>query len=147
MPPLRAYETPMPDEGRAGRGEAFGRLFGFLKENRLKMTTPVEVEQGRAMRFFVPRRRKGDRFEPARDVRVVDLPGRTVVSAGLRGGYGPRSTARGVRAAERYLAAHPEWRATGPPETAYWNGPMVPPPLRRFEVHVPVAPADAPSGR
>lgn len=144
LPPVRAYETPMPPTSRRrARNDAFSRLFGYLKGHDLNMTTPVEVAEGESMRFLVGPDAKGRKLPAEGDVRVVELPERTVVSAGHRGGYSRRNVRRCEKAARDWLDTHPDWRAAGPAEVAYWNGPMMPAPLRRMEVHLPVEPNDA----
>lgn len=141
LPPTRGYETQMPrGTRRHARNQAFGRLFAYLKGHDLKMTSPVEVGERSHMRFLIGPDADDRSLEAEGDVRVVDLPPRTVVSAGLRGGYTRRKQRKGERAARAWLDAHPEWRPAGPPEVAYWNGPMVPGPFRRMEVHLPIQP-------
>lgn len=130
-------------EGSDGRNGLFRSNFRFLKANELAMTTPVETDVKTArMRFYVPQEDEDKQFSEVPGVRVVRMPARTVVSVGMRGSYQERRFARGERALRAWLDDHPEWREAGEAYGVYWNGPMVPGPFRRMEVHIPVVRAE-----
>lgn len=139
IPPGLACETRAARDAFDERGEMFSRNFRFLKENHIEMTTPVEMGvERRAMRFFVPRDAKAEALREVEGVELRRLEERLVASLGVRGGY---SRARFETAEERlraWIASRRDLEPLGPAEVAYWHGPMVPPFLRRFEVHVPV---------
>lgn len=137
---------PLRDADEA-RGDLFRRNYRFLKANDLAMTTPVERTMTEpTMRFYVPRESADEALVPTPGVEVSPLHARTVISVGMRGGYSQRRFRQGERRLRAWLAAHPAWRASGEAYGAYWNGPMIPAPLRRMEVHLPVErAADAPA--
>lgn len=97
----------------------------------------VDVERN-AMRFVVDPRDT----RPLADwggVEVDARPGRTVLSVGMTGAYTESRYLDGVERLQEWLRDHPEWEAMGEPIAIYWNGPYVPGPLKRSEVHLPVA--------
>lgn len=139
LPPHTAYEASGRADAFAERSELFSRNFAFLKRNHIAMTVPVEMDVERpAMRFYVPRSEEDAALERVPGVEVRRMDDRLVVSVGMRGGYSPERFDEGRSRAFAWMRVHPELEPTGPAEVAYWNGPMVPPFLRRFEVHVPV---------
>lgn len=140
IPAAQAYEARGAEVYWEERNSLFRRDFAFLRANELPMTVPVEADvRPGAMRFFVPEGRAAT--ESVDGVRLVALPERAVVSAGLRGGYTKARFEEGVARIAAWLAANGEWRAEGAPYVAYWNGPATPWFLRRSEVHQRVSPA------
>lgn len=145
-PPYRAAEVTEQTLDRSGTGPLFKELFGHIKRNDIAMTAPVdmgyaepETDRPRVSRMaFVYRDRSVGATGEDGPVRVEDLPPTTYASVGIRGDYTPAHFQKGLRLLREYLAAHPEWRATGEPRYLGYNGPFVPWFLRYGEVQVPV---------
>ena len=117
----------------------FMNLFDYIKENDIAMTVPVEAEIDNAeMRFFVGDGHPEAALQSQGAVTVGELPARQVVSLGVRGAYTEEAFTRARQRLQRWLAQRPQWRAIAPPYAVYWNGPYVPSPLRRSEVHIPI---------
>ena len=120
----------------------FMNLFDYIKENDIAMTVPVEAEIDDAeMRFFVGDSHRETPLLSQGAVTVGELPARRVVSLGVRGAYTEAAFTRARQQLQGWLAEHPQWRAIAPPYAVYWNGPYVPSPLRRSEVHIPIVAA------
>lgn len=145
IPSVRALEA----QGRGTYFESddgtFMRLFRYIDRNRVAMTVPVEADvEANRMRFFAGRDASGRELPEDEAVRVVTLPERRVVSAGLRGSYSRERFEEGLKLAQAWLAENPGWVQEGEPHAVFWNGPYVPGFLKRSEVHVPVVPAGDP---
>jgi len=147
LPERLAFSATEPaGDADDARNHLFRMNYQFLKTNQLAMTTPVERTMTEpTMRFYVPRDATDKALVPTPGVKVEPLHPRTVVSVGMRGGYSERRFRHGEHRLHAWLTAHPEWRATGEAYGAYWNGPMMPAPLRRMEVHIPVEPSSTPA--
>ena len=121
-------------------GELFGRLFEYISANDIAMTVPVEGRLDAAeMRFFV---------DPAvasatssQLVDVVSTSARRVARLGGKGSYSEENIAAVRAKVEAWIAANPKWQASGPAYAVFWNGPLTPWFLKRFEVHIAIAPA------
>jgi hypothetical protein len=141
---------------RSARGDdgMFMKLFRHIERNDVKMTAPVEMtlpaagggegEAGSAMAFLYADPAIGSPGpDPADgDVVVEDVPAMTVASVGVRGGYGPKTFARGMEEVRGWLRDHPEWEAAGPPRALAYNSPFVPGMLKYAEVQIPVTAAN-----
>ena len=66
----------------------FRKLFRYINQNDISMTTPVEadINPGK-MRFFVGSKDLPKDFQDSEEVKVVKLKQQKVVSIGIRGGY------------------------------------------------------------
>lgn len=118
----------------------FMTLFDFIKNNDIAMTVPVEAEiESAEMRFFVGKKQGQRSVESSDSVEVGEVGPQTVVSFGLRGGYTEEVFERGRQALEGWLSEHSEWSALAEPYAVYWDGPYIPVPFRRSEVHVRIA--------
>lgn len=117
----------------------FSQLFSYIKKNDVAMTVPVEAEiEDAAMRFFAGSDASGRDLPDTRSVKVEVISEQEVLSIGIRGGYTEDRFEQGKQKLEAWLSEHPEFEATGPAYAVYWNGPYVPGPLKRSEVHIPV---------
>ena len=127
-------------------GSLFRRLFSYIGSREVKMTVPIEADviDANRMRFFVGSQDVGRPLPSADGVTVVPVPEKQVVAIGLRGSYSAERFDEGRKALETWLAAHPEWKATGPPRAVYWNGPFVPFFMKRSEVQVTVTSRTSP---
>ncbi len=118
----------------------FMTLFDFIKKNEIAMTVPVEAEIDDAeMRFFVGANQETNPVRSSESVSVTEVPPQTVVSLGLRGAYSEDVFERGRQELENWLTTNSEWRALAEPYAVYWDGPYMPKPLRRSEVHFRIA--------
>jgi hypothetical protein len=87
-------------------------------------------------------------------IKVVDLPELTVVSIGMRGGYGMGTVNAGLEKLREWFASQDQWEPAGNPRGLNYNGPQVPMRNKWSEVQVPVrrkakkadAPAEASAG-
>ncbi len=139
VPAVRLMESRAGGTYFASEGSVFRPLFRYLQTHELSMTSPVEVDvQRNAMRFVVDPRDTRP-LEDWGGVEVDSRPGRTVLSVGMTGAYSEARYLDGVQRLQGWLRDNPEWMATGEPIAVYWNGPYVPGPLKRSEVHLPVA--------
>lgn len=149
--------TETPEKSRAERRDemdgAFMKLFNHIKENDIAMTSPVdmgyaEVDTDLADTAAAPEQvsmaflyRRTDQGEAGRDgeVLVEDLPARTYVSIGVRGGYTDERFMKNLQAIDAWLEANADtWVADGPPRYLGYNSPFVPPFMRYGEVQRPV---------
>lgn len=118
----------------------FGSLFRYIKKNEVAMTTPVEAVRSPAtMKFYVGTKDAGKALADTSSVKVVDSPARKVASIGARGSYSKGNFEKAERKLRAWLEKQDGYRPNGAAYGVYWNGPFVPPMLKRFEVHIPVA--------
>lgn len=123
-----------------GADSVFMKLFRYIDRNNVAMTVPVESEVAEnRMRFFVGADDKDRALTNATDVVLTEVPARTVVSMGLRGGYTKDTYDRGVAALKAWLETNKaDWASDGEPYAVYWNGPFMPGFMKKSEVHWPV---------
>lgn len=149
---VKTYPAHRLARATAGAGSdnaMFMKLFNHIKRNDIAMTSPVQMDGRReSMAFLYATPDLGTAGPDPRDpeVVVVDVPETTVVSIGLRGSYSNETAERGIRQLRQWLAAHPEWQATGDPRTLGYNSPFVPSFLKYSEVQIPVAQPQRPDG-
>ena len=135
-----------------GQGDYFERsdslfrpLFRYIQENDIAMTTPVEAEIIPSVMYFYIGADAAKRPLAKTDtVEVVELPTRTVLSLGIRGGYSSENFAKGEALLRAWLAVEEGYRPMGPARAIYWNGPFTPRPLKRSEIHLPIERSDLP---
>lgn len=133
---------------RDASNRAFGRLFNYIsgendQRQKIAMTAPVQqvpAENGWLVSFVVPK-----------DVAMGDIPVPTNSSLHIRkveGGLYAALRYRGIWDAERFAEKSKQLEAAvaklgmtvaGPMQSAIYNPPLTPPPLRRNEVLVRVA--------
>jgi hypothetical protein len=138
-----------------GDDRMFMRLFSHIKRNEIAMTAPVTMdwagepaERGgpESMAFLYAEPELGKAGPDPGDEAVVveDVPEVTVVSIGLRGGYGEKTFKKGAGPLDAWLAEHPEWEPAGPPRMLAYNSPFVPDFLKYAEIQRPIRPAPKP---
>ena len=140
-----AYRMARTSAGSTRSDGAFWKLFNHIQSNEIAMTAPVETtysvdDEGLAqasMAFLYGSQGIGE-LGTEGAVDVIDIPAQVVVSAGLRGYESAGRIAEACDRLERWLLAHPEWTAAGPPRSMGHNSPMVPRDRRYFEVQIPV---------
>jgi secreted trypsin-like serine protease len=128
----------------------FSPLFRHISSNDISMTAPVETRyptatlqndaatEGEARVSFLYRSLAIVPESVAQDVQVEDIPPMTVVSVGVRGGYGYGIYTSGIEQLQTWLAAHPEYEVVGPPRRFFYDGPYVPDGLKRSDIQIPV---------
>jgi len=122
-------------------GTLFNRLFGYIRDNDVSMTVPVEGDLDRAAMRFYTGSDAPPNLSETDVVAVEEVPERTVASVGGRGSYSERNLKGALDQLQAWLAAQESWVAAGEPYAVYWNGPFTPWFMKRFEIHVPVAEA------
>lgn len=130
-------------------GSLFLRLFRFISDRDVAMTTPVEAQVDAAAMFFWVADKDRAKAGAAKDgVEVVTRPAREVVSAGAKGSYSRENFLKTKGVLLAWLAGRNDLEAAGEPYAVFWNGPFTPWFAKRYEVHLPVRrkPA-APAGR
>ena len=117
----------------------FRKLFRFISDNGVSMTTPVEAEiKPGKMRFFVGEK---DKIKPIRSSSVVEvkkISPMLVVAIGVRGSYSEDRFRINEKELISWIKKNEKYEATGDAYAVYWNGPFVPGFLKRSEVHIPI---------
>jgi hypothetical protein len=117
-----------------GENPQFMTLFRHIKERQIAMTAPVvmeydasgpgEAELGQtAMAFLYRRTDQGEAGQFGR-VAVETDAAVQVVSVGLKGPYWESRFAGKMKDLRAWLAAHPQWRATGRGRVLAYNSPF-----------------------
>lgn len=143
--PVGAIEVKSYPEARRAVSSNFGTLFLHITANNIAMTAPVEMDyetennrlRQKNMTFFygsVDEGRVGRRGR----VEVVDEPAETVVAMGLRGGRSNARIADAKARLEKWIATHPEYRASGPLRVMGYNSPFIPRSKQFLEVQIPI---------
>jgi hypothetical protein len=161
-PSVRRAEVTASGNSNLGSNLAFWPLFNHIKDRDIAMTSPVEMDyRGMAsddgksldeskgtwtMSFLYRTADLGPTGEDGR-IKIVDAPPVTVLSIGMRGGYGMSRVNEGLAKLREWLAANPQWEACGEPRALNYNGPAVRMKDKWSEVQLPVrlAAADAPA--
>jgi effector-binding domain-containing protein len=143
LPPARLLEAKTEGTYFNNSNGLFSKLFNYIKDNEIAMTVPVEGDlQQAGMRFYVgsdaPRE-----LHDTREVSVVELPERQVLRMGGKGSYSEKNIMESLTKLEGWLDSQPKWQADGTAYAVFWNGPITPWFLKRYEVHIPVKPATA----
>ena len=143
LPERTALEATTDQEYFSENNGLFRKLFRYINQNDISMTTPVEadIKPGK-MRFFVGSKDLPKDFQDSEDVTVVKLKQQKVVSIGIRGGYSEKRYQENLVKLNQWLDKNSSYVKNGIPYGVYWNGPFVPGPLKRSEIHIPVRVAD-----
>lgn len=153
-PAIRVAETVVAGPRKEALNEGFRTLADYIfaksrPGEKLPMTAPVlqdsgnpmasdpplfddEVEGGWRVRFVLPD--NIDPPEPPAGVTIVDLPARRVGVATFNGTAHDERLEAAEDRLRGWLARHGEEVVKTDPEFAFYNSPMIPPPLRRNEV-------------
>ena len=150
---LRDYPPLLSADARVagGRKDALGKGFRILADYifaksrpgaPIAMTAPVMSdpagEAGWRTRFLMPSSftRQTLPAAPA-GVAIVEIPARRVAAMRFAGVAGDATLAAEERALRRWIADN-DFIVQGPAEYAFYNSPMIPGPLRRNEIWIPV---------
>lgn len=133
----------------AGRGEnyfeennaLFGQLFRYIQDHDVSMTVPVkaDINPGR-MYFYIGEEDLGKDLKNSGAVEVITEPEVQVISLGVRGGYSEKNFEQAREELLGQLATNRGWKKDGEAYAVFWNGPIVPAFMKKFEVHIPVVP-------
>lgn len=118
----------------------FRKLFRYISDKDIAMTTPVTVDVSPgAMRFVVSDTEVEKADEDTTDVKVMSLPERQVVSIGYNGRYNEANYKKHLVKLKAWLEKNEtKWKASGEPIAVYWDGPFKLGPWKRAEVMIPV---------
>ena len=122
------------------RNLLFRRLFNYIQDNQVAMTVPVEAEiDGSKMKFYLGSKDKTKDLPDRSNVQVETVPGRTVVSIGIRGAYSKSNFNRALAKLESWFNRNTEYVRGGEAYGVFWDAPFMPWFLKRSEVHIPIA--------
>jgi len=139
LPPSKILVTTGEGEYFMKADNLFMRLFGYIKDNDVSMTVPVEARMEKAsMVFYIGSKDIKKKLKDNDIVKVVSTPSREVVSLGFRGSYTEKNFVKVVKKLKSWLTSQDRYESTGIPYAVFWNGPFIPGFLKRFEVHIPV---------
>lgn len=143
IPAVLVAEAQSDQDYFSGDNRLFRRLFRYIQDNDISMTTPVEAELSPGqMRFFVASSQAEKINRDGQGIQVYERAARQVVSIGLRGSYSENRFEEGLAALQSWLQGQKEWVADGDPVAVYWNGPFTLPMLKKSEVYIPVKKAE-----
>ena len=139
LPARTALETSTDKSYFSENNGLFRKLFRYINQNDISMTTPVEadIKPGK-MRFFVGTKDLAKNFKDSDQVKIRKLAKQKVVSIGIRGGYTEKRFLENLKSLKKWLAGNTKYEAIGKPYGVYWNGPFVPGLLKRSEIHIPI---------
>ena len=117
----------------------FRNLFSYIQDNQVSMTVPVEAEiDSSSMKFYLGNKDKAKDLPDRANVRVETVPGRTVVSIGIRGAYNKSNFDKARAQLESWLKENTQYLPGGDAYGIFWDAPFMPWFLKRSEVHIPV---------
>jgi hypothetical protein len=150
-PVVRRAQVSGASNPDLGRWMGFWPLFNHIKERKIAMTAPVEVDyEGMrsksdgskwTMAFLYRYRSQGETGRDGR-VSVLDAPALVVLSIGVRGPYGAGRMQKPLEALDAWLSRNPGWVQAGPPRALYYNSPMKPAADKWCEVQIPIKPVE-----
>jgi len=117
----------------------FRKLFRFISDNDVAMTTPVEadIDPGK-MRFFVGAKDQGKNISSSEDVEVRKIAPQKVLAIGVRGSYSKKKFMDNKQKLDQWLAEDNKYEVAGDAYAVYWDGPFVLGFFKRSEVHIPI---------
>lgn len=123
----------------------FRKLFRYISENDIAMTTPVTVDVSPgAMRFIVGETDEEKASKDTSEVNVIRVPERTVVSIGYNGSYTQKNYEKHLQTLKAWLKDNAEiWQAAGEPIAVYWDGPFKLPAWKKAEILIPISPIES----
>lgn len=117
----------------------FRPLFRYISQHDISMTTPVEARIKPGMMYFWVSPDQVDKAtEDSGEVRVIDIPERTVAAIGARGSYSEPNFQEARAKLLKWIEEQENLQVTGEPFAVYWNGPFTPWFRKLFEVQVVV---------
>ena len=117
----------------------FRKLFRYISQNDVAMTTPVEadINPGK-MRFFVGLKDRSKDISSTNEVEVRKIAPMKVVAIGVRGSYSVKRFMENKQKLLNWLAKEKKYEIAGDAYAVYWDGPFVLGFFKRSEVHIPI---------
>ncbi|MBD2256103.1 heme-binding protein [Pseudanabaena sp. FACHB-2040] len=149
-PEYRAATVQVTGDLEYAPSRGFTPLFRHISSNDISMTAPVETRyptamlqagsasEGDASVSFLYRSLDIVPQEVAQNIQIEDIPPMTVVSLGMRGGYGLDTYTSGIQRLQDWLVEHPNYEVVGPPRRFFYDGPFIPDTLKRSDLQIPV---------
>lgn len=127
-------------DGKSRDGEKIAMHVPVMQDsgNPMASDPPVfddSIEGGWRVRFVMP---EGPLPAPPEGVKLTELPARRVGVVAFKGGAGDERLAEEEDRLRGWLVRRGEETASTDPEYAFYNSPMIPPPLRRNEILLPL---------
>jgi effector-binding domain-containing protein len=124
----------------SSNSKLFGKLFSFIRDKNIPMTTPVEakINPGTMTFYMDPTSAVRTDLKSDSEIELLNLEARTVVAIGIRGSYSKENYEEGLTRLQDWLKSQPKIEVIGEPYAVYWNSPFVPFFLKQSEVHLPV---------
>ncbi len=140
VPAMTAIETQSDESYFDEDNGMFRKLFRYISQKDISMTTPVTVDVNPgAMRFIVGEKDLERADADTNDVKVVQLPERKVVSIGYNGRYNEKNYKLHLKQLRSWLEENADsWEANGEPIGVYWDGPFKLSNWKKAEVMIPV---------
>jgi hypothetical protein len=117
----------------------FRKLFRYISNNDVAMTTPVEadIEPGK-MRFFVGAKDRIKNIASTKEVEVRKIAHQKVLAIGVRGSYSKKKFMDNRQKLIQWLDKEKKYEVAGEAYAVYWDGPFVLGFFKRSEVHIPI---------
>ena len=139
IPESRVLMSEMDGNYYNTKNILFRALFNYIQDNQVSMTVPVEAEiDSSKMKFYLGTKDKVKDLPDRKNVRVVNIPGRTVVSIGIRGAYTKDNFGKALEKLEAWLKENKQYVQKGDAYGVFWDAPFMPWFLKRSEVHIPI---------
>ena len=144
---IEVKHYPAYRKAMASGGSSFWTLFRHIKQNKIAMTAPVEMDigdplsekPGRGSMAFLYERPDQGSVGAQGNVSVVDVPAATVLSIGCRGSQNSANISQARARLLEYLNEHSgQYTIIGPMRVMGYNSPFVPRSSNFFEVQIPV---------
>ena len=139
LPPGKLLEATGKGTYFENSNQLFSPLFRYIQQNNIAMTTPVEahMEPG-PMYFWVSSKEAEKAVTDSDNVRVLNIPKRTVAARGGRGSYSKENFEKSKDILLDWIDQQPGIEATSEPFAVYWNGPFTPWFMKNYEVMVEI---------
>ncbi|WDE95315.1 heme-binding protein [Lentisphaera profundi] len=127
-----------------GQSLSFMKLFGHIKNNKISMTAPVEMQidkttgQRQSMAFLYGDKNIGTAGLLNSGVAVVDEVAQDYVSIGLSGRESSELIKDAIAQIDAWLLENPSYTSAGEVRLLAYNSPMIPASKRFWEVQLPI---------
>jgi effector-binding domain-containing protein len=139
LPARTALEASTEKSYFSENNGLFRKLFKYINNNDISMTTPVEadIKPGK-MRFFVGSDDKIKKISSSKDVVIRKLSPSKVVAIGIRGSYSEKKFRENKSKLTNWIKINKQYEPSGEAYGVYWDGPFIPSFFKRSEIHLPV---------
>jgi hypothetical protein len=140
LPAARLMLAESPQTYFSANNNLFGKLFRYISKNNIPMTAPVEARLQPGVMVFYMDAGSAKRVDllPGNEVKLQDVPVRSVAAIGIRGSYNEENFREAEEKLRAWVKQRPEYEVAGEAYAVYWNSPFVPFFLKQSEVHLPV---------